>query len=114
MKRTILSIFLLAFVALISCSKSSSTPSGSDNKEFKFISLVAKDTVIPVNGITTVTATATGSGLSYKWVASYGTIIGSGASVQWTVCHSDKFKITCDVKDANGSSDSKEIFIHAR
>ena len=114
MKRSLLVISLLAVVLVISCSKSSDSPAGSGNAEFKYLSLVAKDTVIPVNGITTVTATATGSGLSYKWTASYGTFIGSGSTVQWTVCHSDKFRITCEVKDANGNTDSKDTYIHAR
>lgn len=114
MKQILLLISLFSLMVLISCSKSSPAPSGSNGTEFNFISLVPKDTAIQVNGITTITANATGSDLSYKWTASYGTFIGSGSTVQWTVCHSDKFRITCEVKDDNGHSDSKEIYIHAR
>lgn len=114
MKKILLLVSLFSLTVLISCSKSSPAPPGNNGTEFKYISLVPKDTAIQVNGITTITANATGSGLSYKWTASYGTFIGSGSSVQWTVCHSDKFKITCEVKDDNGHSDSKEIYIHAR
>jgi len=114
MKQILLLISIFSCIILISCSKSGTGPSDSNGTDFKFVSLVPKDTAIQVNGITTITATATGSGLSYKWTASYGTFVGSGSMVQWTVCHSDKFKITCEVKDNNGHSDSKEIYIHAR
>jgi hypothetical protein len=114
MKKILLLLSVLSFLVLISCSKSDPAPSGSNGNEFKFVSLVPKDTVIQVNGITTITATATGSGLTYKWTASYGTFVGSGSTVQWTVCHSDKFRITCEVKDNNGNTDSKEIYIDAR
>lgn len=113
MKKTILFLSLLVFMALISCSKSDS---GGENKgtEFKFVSLVSADSVMTVNGITTVTANATGTGLKYKWSADYGTFIGSGSSVQWTVCHADDFHIRCQVTDANGNTDQKEIKIHVR
>jgi len=76
------------------------------------VSLVAQDTVLPINGITTVAASATGSGLTYNWTASYGSFIGSGSSVKWTVCHADTFTITCVVKDNKGNSASKVIAIN--
>jgi hypothetical protein len=67
-----------------------------------------------VNDVNNITATATGSGLTYQWKASYGTIIGSGASVKWTVCHADTFTITCDVQDDQGHKESKTVAVHVR
>ncbi|MCX6249590.1 MAG: hypothetical protein NTX61_02450 [Bacteroidetes bacterium] len=106
--------YLLVFITgftILSCSKSKSTPS-DNGSEFKFVSLVPNDTVLPVNGITTIKATATGSGLTYHWTASYGTFVGNGSQVQWTVCHSDKFTVTCQVTDNNGHADAKEVKIN--
>jgi hypothetical protein len=114
--KNIFSLFAILFVLLIiSCSKSTVDPvDNTTDKEFKFVSLVSQDTALPINGITTITASATGTGLSYRWTASYGSFIGSGASVKWTVCHSDKFTITCEVKDDQGHADSKVIAINVR
>jgi hypothetical protein len=112
MKKIVFLFTILAVILVISCSKSNTTPDNTTGAEFKFISLVPQDTVLPVNGITNITATATGSGLTYKWTASYGSFIGSGSKVKWSVCHSDKFTITCDVSDGNGHSDSKTISIN--
>jgi hypothetical protein len=113
MKKILYLFTILTAVFIISCSKSTSTPENNNpGSEFKFVSLVPQDTVLTVNGITNITATATGSGLTYHWTASYGTFIGSGSAVKWTVCHSDKFTITCEVKDDQGHSDSKTISIN--
>jgi len=110
MKKTIYLLTILVTVLIISCSKSTPTP--ENNTPFKFTSLVPQDTVLAVNGITNITANATGSGLAYKWTASYGSFIGSGSNVKWTVCHSDKFTISCEVKDDQGHSDSKTVSIN--
>lgn len=110
MKKTIYLFTILVTVMIISCSKSTTTP--ESNAPLKFTSLVPQDTVLAVNGITNITANATGSGLTYKWTASYGSFIGSGSTVKWTVCHSDKFTITCEVKDDQGQSDSKTVSIN--
>jgi hypothetical protein len=112
MKNIIYIFTILTAVLIISCSKS--TPAPDNGTEFKFTSLISQDSVIAVNGVTTITATATGSGLTYHWTASYGSFIGSGSKVKWTVCHSDKFTITCDVKDDQGHLDSKTISVNAR
>ncbi len=110
MKKVFFLFGMCALLFIFACSKSSSTtPSGTST--LKFESLSANDTVIKVNAITTVNAKASGEGLTYTWTASYGTFIGSGAKVQWTVCHSDRFTITCVVKDNNNNSDSKTISI---
>jgi hypothetical protein len=116
MKKIIfLSIILIAIVT-ISCKKSTTEPENNNPPaaEFKYISLIPQDTAIAVNGVTNITANATGSELTYHWTASYGSFIGSGATVKWTVCHSDKFSITCEVKDDQGHSESKVVYINAR
>jgi hypothetical protein len=112
MKKLLFFTTILTFVLFSSCSKSSVEPDKENTTEFKFVSLVAQDTILPVNGITTVAANASGSGLTYKWTASYGSFIGSGSSVKWTVCHADKFTITCEVNDDKGNKASKVIAIN--
>ncbi|MDP1623131.1 MAG: hypothetical protein Q8M08_12420 [Bacteroidales bacterium] len=113
MKKALTIVCLVTVVILASCSKSKTTPDPGPGENFRFSSLVAADTVIKVNDITTVTAGATGDGLTYKWTASYGTFIGSGASVQWTVCHQDKFTITCQVSDQYNHSETKSIIVRS-
>jgi hypothetical protein len=61
-----------------------------------------------VNGLLTFTADASGDGITYHWSATYGTFVGSGATVNWTVCHSATFVITCEVKDSAGNSVKKQ------
>ena len=115
MKKILYLSTILIAIVIISCSKSSSSPENNNpGGDFKFISLVPQDTVMQVNGFTNITANATGSGLTYKWTASYGTFLGSGSTIKWTVCHSDKFSITCEVKDDKGHSESKTTFINVR
>jgi len=102
----LLSVFTLLAMA---CSKKSDT--NGSNTPLVFSSLNASDTTMAVNGLITLTANASGDGLSYHWNASYGSFVGSGTIVKWTVCHADKFVITCEVQDANGNSTSKQCTI---
>ncbi|MCX6280161.1 MAG: hypothetical protein NT004_19025 [Bacteroidetes bacterium] len=110
--KKIFAIICLISVILsgVSCSKKESAPSAT---VLTFNSLAAVDTVIKVNDITTITANAIGDGVTYKWSATYGTFIGSGAQVQWTVCHEAKFTITCEVTDQNNNSQTKQIVIRS-
>ncbi|MEI6900365.1 MAG: hypothetical protein WCL00_10845 [Bacteroidota bacterium] len=110
MKKLFTLFVMTAMVFAFACSKSSTTPSNGSTT-LKFENLVANDTVLKVNGVTTITAQAQGDGLTYTWTEGYGTFIGSGAKVQWTVCHSDKFVITCTIKDKYNKSDSKSVTI---
>ena len=110
MKKLFTLFAMAALVIVFACGKSSTTPS-NNSTSLKFENLVANDTVLKVNGVTSITAQVQGDGLTYTWTASYGTFIGSGAKVQWTVCHSEKFTITCTVKDKNNKSDSKSVTI---
>ena len=114
MKKILLYSSILVLIAIVSCSKSKSSPGESNGPKFNFISLTASDSTMTVNGVLAITATATGSGLKYKWSSDYGTVIGSGSSVQWTVCHPDDFYIGCEVTDGSGNSGKKEIKIHVR
>jgi hypothetical protein len=103
----------IVMVLLSAACKKSSTTDNTTGSEFKFTSLVAADTLIKVNAITSVTASAAGDGLTYKWSASYGTFVGSGATVQWTVCHQDKFTITCQVSDKYNHSETKSVVVRS-
>jgi hypothetical protein len=97
------------------CSKKDDTVDpGTQQTPFEYKSLVAADTLMSLTDINTITATASGDGLTYHWTASYGNFIGSGSSVQWTVCHSDRFTITCEVKDQYGHSESREVYVRVR
>lgn len=111
MKNSIVVLFLLSIALFSACSKEDTTPTGNN---LNFISLTATDTLIKVNGLTTITANAAGDGLTYNWSANYGTFVGSGQQVQWTVCHKDKFTITCEIKDQNNQSQKKQIVIRSQ
>jgi hypothetical protein len=111
MKQFLLFFGVALIVVLAACSKSSSPTPDNSSGTFKFTSLVANDTVIKVDDVTTLTATATGEGLTYTWTCDFGTFIGSGNIVQWTVCHADNFTIHCTVTDKNNNSGSKNIII---
>jgi hypothetical protein len=111
---TLFTGIILLFLFLNSCKKSETTAPVDTSGDFKFVSLVAQDTVLKVNAVTSITATATGQGLTYKWTCKYGTFIGSGNTVKWTVCHSDMFKITCEVTDNANHSDLKDVYIRTQ
>ena len=109
-------IFILLGVVMIlvsaACKKSSpADPSGGAN--FQFTSLVATDTVVKVNAITTLKATAVGDGLTYSWTSLYGTFLSNGATQQWTVCHEDKFSISCTVTDKYNHSETKQVIVRS-
>jgi len=107
-------VFFLAVVALLAaCNKSETISDPGAGSTFQYNSLVAADTVIKVNDITTITANATGEGLTFTWSASYGTFVGSGATVQWTVCHQAKFSISCLVTDKYNHSETKTIIVRS-
>ena len=105
-------LLLAAAVVAGACSKSKTSPDGTGT-EFRFISLSATDTVVKVNELTTISAVATGDGLTYNWSASYGTFVGNGATVQWTACHQSRFTINCQVTDQYNHSEKKTIAITA-
>jgi hypothetical protein len=113
MKNLFIPVVIFLILITAACKKSSTPPESGTGSALKFTSLVAADTVIKVNGITTITAVATGDDLKYKWTASYGTFIGSGATVQWTVCHQARFTIHCEVSDRYNNAETKSIIVTA-
>lgn len=115
MYKFIYSILIIIAVALISCSKDNSGDEpGPDPAQLEYKSLIAQDTIMSITDINTIAANATGDGLSFHWTASYGNFIGSGSTVQWTVCHADKFRITCEVRDQYGHTESKDVYVRVR
>ena len=113
MKKTLVIFGIFAILIATACKKSSSTPDSSAGTPFKFSGIVAADSVIKVNGATTITAVAAGDGLAYEWTAFYGTLTGSGATVTWTVCHQDKFVISCKVTDKYNHAETKNVVVKA-
>jgi len=113
LKNLLIPIVIFLILITAACKKSSTPPESGTGSALKFTSLAAADTVIKVNGITTITAVATGDDLTYKWTASYGTFIGSGATVQWTVCHQARFTIHCEVRDRYNNAETKSIIVTA-
>lgn len=114
MKNISLLFCMVAFVVLAACTKNNSKPDPGPGSDFIYKSLTVADTVIKVNEITTIYAVAFGDGLTYKWIASYGNILGSGPTVQWTVCHQDKFNISCQVTDQYNHSETKTIVVRSQ
>ena len=115
MNRIFLTTLIIIALVVVSCTKNDDkTDSASQPAQFEYKSLVAQDTIMLLTDINTIVATANGDGLTYHWSASYGNFIGSGSTVQWTVCHADKFSITCEVRDQYGHSESKDVYVRVR
>jgi hypothetical protein len=110
-------IFIMFSAAYISCKKDNTNNSAGT---INFSSLVAKDSLITIDSTglayAQFTATATGNGLSYTWSCEggWGTFYGSGPTVNWSICHASKFKITCSVKDADNNSVSKDVYVRSK
>jgi hypothetical protein len=116
MKKLILLLFVSSFILVYSCKKKDSN---TEPTPFTYTSLTPSDTLVLVNNVIHIVAAATGDNLQYSWVSTdmdgnnYGTIIGSGNDVQWSVCHNSKFKITCTIADKYSNSDSKTVYIRS-
>ena len=111
MKKFYFPLIFCVLTIFTACSKSNNDPAPSTST-LSFTGLTAQDTTMKVNGIISITANATGEELTYHWTATYGTFIGNGPTVQWTVCHSDRFEITCEVKDKFNNVASRQIYIN--
>jgi hypothetical protein len=112
MKKIFILLGFSILIVLSACKKNESPPASDTN--FNFAGLSAQDTVIKVNGITSITANATGDELSYHWSATYGTFIGNGQTVKWTVCHADRFQITCEVSDKYKNVETRQVYINVQ
>ena len=114
MKKIALLLLLVSAIIVISCKKEKTDTTPVDQQTpLAFTSLTASDTIIRVNMLTTLTAVATGDELTYTWDCEYGSVLGSGNQVQWTVCHADTFWITCTVTDKYKATQKKTIYIRS-
>jgi hypothetical protein len=114
MRNLLLILLIITGAVLSSCKKDTNddTIPPDTKNPLVFTSLTA-DSTNKVGTYSPITAIASGDGLTYTWTPEFGTIVGSGSSVQWIVCHSDFFTITCEVQDQYGEKQSKDVIIHA-
>ncbi len=110
MKTMMAALVLLGMVLAFGCKKDTTSAGTGD---IQFVSLVVERDSVPITVMTNVKATATGSNLSYSWKCDneLGVFEGSGAQVQFTICHGGKFKITCEVKDNANHSATKDAYV---
>ena len=110
-KRLVLPTILLVLL-LVSACKKDETPSGT-GKNLEFVQLKSEKDTIVVQELTKITATVNGEGLSYTWTCDneLAVLDGSGPEILFTICHAGKFKITCEVKDSNNKSASKDVYV---
>ncbi|MEI7595877.1 MAG: hypothetical protein WCK02_09035 [Bacteroidota bacterium] len=106
-------LLILSSVFFYSCKKDKKEIPTNATK-LEFTSLAAEDTTLAINEYTKIHAIATGDELQYKWTFSGGAIVGSGKDVEWSVCHSDIFTISCEVVDKYDNKVSKSIKIYAK
>ncbi len=105
-----------ALLYCFGCSKDENQANDNNafEEDFEFIELKSStDSIRAGAQSATITAVATGVGLTYEWSASGGTLFGSGAEVGFytSICTQGEFTINCIVKDKRGYSDEKSIII---
>jgi hypothetical protein len=116
MRKLLLLLVVSSLILVFSCKKKDNN---AEPTPFKYSSLDASDTVVVVNSVYHIVANASGDDLQFSWVSTdmdgnnYGTIIGSGNDVQWSVCHTSRFKVSCTVTDKYSNSESKTIYIRS-
>ncbi len=96
-------LFLSLFIVSCKKDKATTTP-------LVFSSLTAEADSVAVNALLKIDAVATGDNLTYTW-ESTGNIVGTGATVNFTICHSDVFTVKCTVTDNASNSASKTISV---
>ena len=107
-KLVFLSVILIIVVA--GCKKDNA-PAGNSNIPLNFVSLQAESDTVIVDAYVNITANATGENLSFIWSAPQGTILGSGKTIKFTICHATQTQVECTVKDAAGHQDKKSVNI---
>lgn len=104
----------IAFAAAIiySCDKND----GDNPDAIQFTDLYAEEDTLFIADTTTITAVATGNGLSYIWSASKGDIDGFGSVVKYLSppCQSGDFIVSCKVKDNANNTKTRTISIHVK
>lgn len=103
-------VIALTLFSASGCKKDETT---SGTGDIQFVSLVSEKDSLAITELTKVTATVTGTNLSYTWKCDneLGVFEGSGAEVTFTICHGGKFKVTCEVKDNANHMASKDVYI---
>jgi hypothetical protein len=111
LKMMVIPTFLMVLLMVAACKKDN-TPSDTGS-DLEFVSLTTERDTIVVQELTKITANVKGDGLSYSWKCDneLAVLDGSGAEIYFTICHAGKFKITCDVKDSNNNTASKEVYV---
>jgi len=114
MKAKLVALILVAcLLAIIGCSKSSTKP---QNESPEITDIVAVPDTIRTGQTTTITCFANdpdGDNLTYKWEVVSGTIIGTGATVQWTPPDTTgTYSIICTVEDGRGGQDTHHVNIY--
>lgn len=127
MKTVKLILGIVAFGMIVSsCNKevpepepNTSTQNGSNTSNTTGISTIsytdlsAEQSTIAIGATTTVTATATGDGLTYNWSTNNGDIMGSGSQITYGAsgCCGGTNTVTCTVVDSGNHQESKSITI---
>ncbi len=103
-------IFMAAFAA---CDKDDDIDNG-EKEPLVYESLEAEDEEIEIGETTKVTATASGTDLTYNWSTTGGSIVGSGSTITYASdpCEPGEHTITCEVVDAFDNSESKSVIIN--
>lgn len=107
-EQILIPIIALVFFFFASCKKETTGPVNTTTNSIPlaFSELKAANSGIRVGETTVITATCTGSNLSYNWTCTAGTIVGEGAEVTYgSTCNSCKGvnQITCTVSDGTTS-----------
>ena len=110
-KLIIIGLMFISFF-LFSCEEETTEPK---NEPPVILSLTADPDSIDVEGSSTLTSVAIdpdGDELTYTWIASQGSLVGSGSSVSWVAPNSEgTYSVTCKVDDGRGGDDSKSVTI---
>lgn len=118
-------ILIFSFAALVSCRK----PPAPDNPVIEpvpdhstvtpliplvFDRIETNDTIVKVQAKARITAIASGDSITFAWTSEATLIPVNDTSVLFTICHEDRFKVTCVVTDRYDNSISKSIWMVAK
>jgi hypothetical protein len=112
-------IIIIILSVLIICGlnycKDPDDPEENPN-EIVYTSLTADKDSIDIGETITFLATATGDDIIYEWIASSGTLLGSGNQITFnpSPCIFGEILVTCTVKDKYEHSSSKDVSVYVR
>ena len=108
---------IFASLIILGCSDSIFGTASDESGDLEIISMTADPEVIYVGSTSVVTIkTNMEEGLTYRWWASLGYIIGSGSEVQYSAssCCVGTNSITCIVTDNNGNEVSQWVLVRVK